>query len=317
MSIRTFFQAVSLFAGFLAFGSQTAYAADAIDWLISANRAAQQLNYSGNYVYQHGEHREVLRVSHRVDGRNERQKIEVLDGPHREFIRINDDVYCHLADGKTVRVDKSAVQRFFPAVVPGDPAQLTRYYIPRLGNEEKIAGRECQVVILEPRDQFRHSYKIWLDRATGLPLKTQTTDMRGTIVSVTTFSEVEIGKQPDRALFDVRTAGKRLQAAGVATSALDAVWQITPPPGYRSILESMRPLPGKKSPVLHRIYSDGISNFSVFIEPEEEGEVAMEGLSTGGSMNIYARSVSEYKITTVGDVPAAALLETANSVRKK
>ncbi len=304
-------------AGFLILSSQLAHAAEAIDWLINANRAAQQLNYSGNYVYQHGERMEALRVSHRVDGRNERQKIEVLDGPHREFIRINDDVYCHLADGKTVRVDKSAVQRFFPAVIPADPGQLSRFYILRLGNEEKIAGRDCQAVILEPRDQYRHSYTIWIDRTTSLPIKTQTMDRNGTVVSVTTFSEVEIGKQPDKALFEVRTAGKRLQTAGIATSALDTAWQVTPPPGYRSILESMRSMPGKKSPVLHRIYSDGISNFSVFIEPQEEDEEAMEGLSTEGSMNIYARCVSEHKITTVGDVPPAALLETANSVQRK
>lgn len=316
MSVRATVNSV-FFAGFLVVGTHLAHAADAVEWLVNASRAARQLNYSGNYIFQHGDRMEVMRVSHRVDGRNERQKIEVLDGQHREFIRINDDVYCHLADGKTVRVDKSAVQRFFPAVVPGDPGQLTRYYIPRLGGEDKIAGRECQVVILESRDQYRHSHTIWLDRHTGLPLKTQTTDKGGAIISVTVFSEVEIGKQPDKALFDVRTAGKRLQTAGVATSTLDAAWQVAPPPGYRGILESMRPMPGKKSPVLHRIYSDGMSSFSVFIEPEEEGEEAMEGLSTGGSMNIYARCVADHKVTTVGDVPAATLLETANSVKKK
>lgn len=307
----------ALSAAFLLFGAQLAHAADAIEWLASANKAAQQLNYSGNYVYQHGEHTEVLRVSHRVDGRIERQKIEVLDGPHREFIRINDEVYCHLADGKTVRVDKSAVQRFFPAVVPNGPARLTSYYIPSLGGSEKVAGRDCQVVILEPRDQYRYTYMVCLDRSTSLPLKTQMMDGSGSPISIFVFSEVEIGKQPEKALFDVRTAGKRMQAAGVAATAQDDGWMVSLPPGYRSILESMRPMPGKKSPVLHKIYSDGISNFSIFIEPIAENEDYMEGLSTEGSMNIYARRVSGFKITALGDVPATTLLETANSFQKK
>lgn len=316
MSVRVILPP-SILVAFLVLGTQLAHAADAIEWLINANRAAQQLNYAGNYVYQHGEHMEVLRVSHRVDGRTERQKIEVLDGPHREFIRINDEVYCHLADGKTVRVDKSAVQRFFPAVVPNDPAQLTRYYIPRLGGNEKVAGRDCQIIILEPRDQYRHTYMIWLDRSTSLPLKTQTLDSRNTPVSIFAFSEVEIGKQPDKALFDVRTAGKRLQMAGVTASVSGDGWVISAPPGYLSILESMRTMPGKKSPVLHKIFSDGISNFSIFIEPLVGDDTYMEGLSTEGSMNIYARRAAGHKITTLGDVPAAALLETANSVQRK
>lgn len=301
----------------LVLGAQLAHAADAVEWLTSANKAAKQLNYTGNYVYEHGEHTEVLRVSHRVDGKNERQKIEVLDGPHREFIRINDDVYCHLADGKTVRIDKSAVQRFFPSVVPNDPARLAQYYIPKLGGNEKVAGRDCQIVILEPRDRFRYTYMVWVDRATSLPLKAQTVDERGAPVSIFVFSEVEIGKQPDKALFDVRMAGKRMQAAGFAASAQDDGWAISPPPGYASILEAMRPLPGIKNPVLHKVYSDGMSNLSVFIEPLVDGSSYMEGLSTEGATNIYARLVADHKVMAVGDVPAAALMEIVNSVQKK
>lgn len=301
----------------LVLGAQHAHAADAVEWLTRANQAAKQLNYSGNYFYHHGEHAEMLRVSHRVDGRNERQRIEVLDGPHREFIRINDDVYCHLADGKTVRIDKSAVQRFFPAVVPDEPARLAQYYTPKLGGNEKIAGRDCQVIILEPRDQFRHTHMIWVDRATSLPLKAQTVDSRGAPVSMYVFSELEVGRQPDKALFEVRMAGKRMQAAGFAASARSDGWTLSPPPGYASILEAMRPLPGIKNPVLHKVYSDGISNLSIFIEPLVEGGAYMEGLSTEGATNIYARRVAGHKIMAVGDVPAAALMEVVNSAQKK
>lgn len=302
----------------LALGVQLAHAADAVEWLNRANKAAQQLNYTGTYVYRHGGREEVLRVSHRVDGKQDRQKIEVLDGPHREFIRINDDVYCHLADGKTVRIDKSAAQRFFPAVVPNDPARLNQYYIPKLGGTGKVAGQECQIVILEPRDQYRYTQMVWIDRATSLPLKSQTVNSRGVPVSTFVFSEIEIGNRPDKALFEVRMAGKRTQIAGETMGALDDVWALTPPPGYVRVLESMRPLPGIKTPVLHSIYSDGMSNLSVFIEPIlDEDDIGLEGLSTEGAMNVYGRRVAGHKVTTLGEVPPPALLDTANSVHKK
>lgn len=295
-----------------------ARASDVLDILQKANEAASRLNYTGTYYYHHGEHTEVLRVSHRVDRRGELHKIEVLDGPHREFLRINDEVYCHMADGKTIRIDKNAVQRFFPAVVPDDRVNLARYYIPKLGGIDKVAGRECQVIILEPRDQFRYTHMLWLDRQTMLPLKTRTVDNRGAPVSMFVFSEIEIGKKPERAVFDVRMAGKRVQAASLASSPQDAGgWGISPPPGYVSVLEAMRPMPGKKSPVLHRVYSDGMSNLSVFIEPLVEGDNSLEGLSTENAINIYSRRVAGHKVTAIGEVPAAALLETANSVQKR
>jgi sigma-E factor negative regulatory protein RseB len=271
----------------LIFGAQLVHAAEALDLLENANEAAHKLNYSGTYVYHHGEHVEVLRVSHRVDKRGEMHKVEVLDGPHREFLRINDEIYCHMADGKTVRIDKSPVQRFFPAVVPDDLANLARYYIPRLGRTEKVAGRDCQVVILEPRDSFRFTHVLWLDRQTMLPLKMSTTDNHGAPVSMFVFSEIE-----------------------------DA-WVVSPPPGYSKILEAMRPLPGKKRPVLHRVYSDGMSNLSIFIEPLVNSASHLEGLSTESAINIYGRRVADHKVTAIGEVPAAALMETANSVQKR
>lgn len=298
-------------------GLQLAYAADPVELLVRANKAAQKLNYTGNYLYQHGEHNEVLRVSHRVDGRTERQKVEVLDGPRREFIRINEEVYCHLADGKTVRFDKSAAQRFFPAVVPNEVIRLTQYYIPKLGGTDKVAGRECQIVILEPRDENRYAHMIWIDQKTGLPLKTQTVDNHGSQVSMYVFSEIEIGKQPDKSLFDIRMAGKRKQLAGVTAGAQDDVWKITLPPGYTKILEAIRPLPGVSTPVLHSVYSDGMSSISVFIEPLRDANAGMEGLSTEGAINIYSRRVTDHKVTAIGEVPPAALLDTANSVQKK
>ena len=297
--------------------AQLAYAKDAQVWLERAGLAAKTLNYTGTYFYHHGEHVEVLRVAHRADGKNELNKVEVLDGPHREFIRINDEVYCHLADGKTVRVDRNAVQRFFPSVLPDNPGRLTNHYVPKLGGNEKVAGRNCQVVILAPRDNYRYTQMLWLDTATALPLKTRTVDERGATVSMFVFSEIEIGKQPDRAVFDVRMAGKKMQAASFARSRGHETWEMTPPPGYQTTFEVMRAMPGRKQPALHRGYSDGMSSFSLFIEPTLPNVQALEGLSTEGAINIYSRRLDGHKVTALGEVPAVTLLESANSVQRK
>ena len=288
----------------------------ALDWLNRAAGAAKQQNYSGVYVYQQGEHVEVLRVLHRIDASGEQEKVEVLDGAPRQFLRINSDVYCHLQDGKSVRLERNTTRRFFPALLPAQPAGLLDHYEARLGGSERVAGRPCQVLTLTPRDGYRHAYHLWLDKQTGLPLKARTLNSQGSIVSMFVFSEVQIGKAPDPQLFRNDLAGKRIQQASLDTPA-DVAWNVTPPPGFVQVQQAVRPLPGKKAPVTHFIFSDGLAVLSLFIEPVDSQAQRLRGLSAEGAIGAYARDVDGFSVTTMGEVPSMALIETGNSVTRK
>lgn len=285
-------------------------------WLERAAAAAKQQNYSGVYVYHQGEHVEVLRVSHRVDAAGEQEKVEVLDGTPRQFLRINSDVYCHLQDGKSVRLERNTTRRFFPALLPPQPATLLNYYDAKLGGSERVAGRVCQVVTLLPRDGYRHAYELWLDKQTGLPLKARTVNSQGEMVSMFVFSEVQIGKAPDAQLFRNDLAGKRIQPATLDTPA-DVGWEVTPPPGFVAVQQAVRPLPGKKAPVTHFIFSDGLAVLSLFIEPVDPQSRRLHGLSADGAIAAYAREIDGFSVTALGEVPSAALIETGNSVLRK
>ncbi|MFN3543901.1 MAG: MucB/RseB C-terminal domain-containing protein [Thiobacillus sp.] len=300
----------------LALFAAEARAETALDWLNRAAAAAKQQNYSGVYVYHQGEHVEVLRVLHRVDASAEQEKVEVLDGAPRKFLRINSDVYCHLQDGKSVRLERNTSRRFFPALLPAQPATLLDYYEARLGGTERVAGRNCQVVTLTPRDAFRHGYQLWLDKQTGLPLKARTLNSQGAVVSMFVFSEVQIGRAPDAQLFRNDLTGKRIQQASLDAPA-DPGWNVTPPPGYVQVQQAVRPLPGKKVPVTHFIFSDGLAVLSLFIEPADPQAERLRGLSAEGAIGAYAREVDGFSVTTMGEVPTAALIETGNSVTRK
>jgi sigma-E factor negative regulatory protein RseB len=303
-------------AGLLAWANVVHADATALDWLNRAAAAAKQLNYSGVYVYHHGEHVEVLRVMHRADAHGEQEKVEVMDGSPRQFLRINNDVYCHLADGKHVRLERNAARRFFPALLPAQPARLLDYYEVSLGGTERVAGRACQVVILQPRDGYRYAFNLWLDKQTGLPLKSSIVNANGGSVSMFVFSEVQIGKAPDAQLFRNDLAGKRIQQASLDRAA-DVPWSVTPPPGFQQVQSAVRPLPGKKAPVTHLIYSDGLSVLSMFVELTDPQVQSLQGLSAEGAIGVYARRVDGHNVTTLGEVPSIALIETGNSVRRK
>jgi sigma-E factor negative regulatory protein RseB len=288
----------------------------ALEWLNRAAAAAKQQNYSGVYVYHHGEHVEVLRVLHRTDSNGELEKVEVLDGAPRQFLRVNNDVYCHLPDGKNVRLERNTLRRFFPALLPAQPASLLDYYDARLGGTERVAGRLCQVVTLQPRDGYRHAYNLWLDKRTGLPLKSRMVNENGTLVSMYVFSEIQIGKVPDVQLFRNDLKGKLILKASLDQAA-ESTWDVTPPPGYARVQEAMRSLPGKAAPVTHLVFTDGLSVLSMFIEPIDPQAQRLQGLSAEGVIGVYAREVDGHTVTTLGEVPSMALIEAGNSVKQK
>ena len=285
----------------------------AADWLDRAANAAKQQNYSGVYVYHHGEHVEVLRVLHRTDANGEQAKIEVMDGTSRQFLRINNDVYCQLPDGKHVQLERNALRRFFPDLLPAQPASLLDFYEAKLGGVERVAGRSCQVVTLAPRDGYRYAYNLWLDKRTGLPLKARVVNDNGSVVSMFVFSEIQIGKAPD-----IRNdmAGKIIQKTHSDKPVVSA-WSVTPPPGYEQVQDAVRSLPGKRAPVTHLVFSDGLSVLSMFVEPADPQVQSLHGLSAEGAIGIYAREVDGYIVTTLGEVPNMALIETGNSATRK
>jgi sigma-E factor negative regulatory protein RseB len=303
------------FAGVLAL-SGVARADAAVEWLNRAAAAAKQLNYSGVYVYHHGEHVEVQRMLHRTDALGEQEKIEVMDGTPRQFLRINNDVYCHLPDGKHVRLEHNTSRRFFPALLPAQPADLLEYYDARLGGSERVAGRHGQIVTLQPRDGYRHAYNLWLDKRTGLLLKSRMVNSNGGVVSMFVFSDIQIGQAPDSSLFQNDLKGKLILNARMDKPD-DAGWIVKPPPGFERVQKAVRLLPGKKSPVTHMVFSDGLSVMSLFVEPVDSQSQGVRGLSAEGAIGIYAREVGGYIITTLGEVPNVALIETGNSVRRQ
>lgn len=293
-----------------------AAAADpAADWLEKAALASRILNYSGVYVYQHGEHVEVMRVLHRVQDGEEQERTEVLQGMPRRFLRFDKDVFCHLPDGR-VRVERNAPSRFFPAILPESPGALLGLYQASLGTTEKVAGRTTQLLRLTPRDGYRHSYEFWLDRQTALPLKSRIVNAAGVTVSMFVFSEMQIGIAPDSALFKNDLDGKKLFQA-TSSDSTDPAWRVTPPPGYALVQSAMRRLPGKPQAVTHQVYSDGLSALSLFIEPAADTGISFKGLSVEGAIAVYSRQVGGYKVTAMGEVPSAALIRTGNSVRRQ
>jgi sigma-E factor negative regulatory protein RseB len=74
-------------------------------------------------------------------------------------------------------------------------------------------------------------------------------------------------------------------------------------------------LRGKRSPVAHIVYSDGLVAVSVFVEPASG--VHPVGLLQQGGVNVFVRDADGYVVTALGEAPAATIRQIANSVSRR
>lgn len=290
-----------------------------VQWLQAIQTAAQRLSYSGTIVYQQGHEVRASRLVHVFDGRVSRERLEPLDGRPREFIRRAEEVQCLLPDMRRVLVERRLTADTFPAIATTDPAEILQRYVVRIGEVERVAGIECQVIYIEPRDRMRYGYRLWVDRATGLLLRAQTLNERNDVLEQMAFAEVRIGDSVDRALLrpSWSTAGWRVERTEQRKIDLAAHgWTITAPEGFRRLREVMRsmwaPDAGERK-AMQAVFTDGIASVSVFIEPAAPDQPA-EAAQVSGPTSVYARRIGDSRVTVVGEVPPATVRAVAQSV---
>ncbi|MEK6707923.1 MAG: MucB/RseB C-terminal domain-containing protein [Pseudomonadota bacterium] len=283
--------------------------------------APRQHNYVGTFIYSSGNHIETSRIVHMLDQDGEHEKIEVLDGSPREIIRNNDEMRCYLPESKTIVAEKRWLRKVFPALLPEPLSNLHDSYIVSKGESERISDYECQVIVLEPRDDMRYGHKLWVDAHTGLLLKAAVMD-KGRVVEQFVFTQLKIGGEIDKEMLKPKYSAKtgEWRITNLVSSTMGSGklgWQVSnPPAGFKKIIEMKRTLSGKSTPVGHIALSDGLAAVSVFIEPvEKNSPPPVQGLSSGyGAINIYIRIVADNMVTTVGEVPPATVMQIGNSV---
>jgi sigma-E factor negative regulatory protein RseB len=130
---------------------------------------------------------------HVFDGQNEKERIEVLDGPPREYLRLNDEVQSLLPEQKLILREQQRGDRF-PGLLLSDPAALEAHYQLRSSPElYRIAGRSCRVIEIVPRDAHRYGYRLCADSTSNLLLKAQTLTGEGAVLEQVAFTQVTIG----------------------------------------------------------------------------------------------------------------------------
>jgi sigma-E factor negative regulatory protein RseB len=295
---------------------------DAMAWLKKIAAASRHINYSGTFVYQHGRQVETSRISHWADASGDFEKLETLDGPRREIVRNNDNVTCYLPESKTVVIEKRATRQF-PVLLPEQLSGIADNYVAKIGEQDRVAGYDCQTIVLESRDNLRYGHKFCVEIASGLPLLARTFNERNELVDSFAFTQVTIGSGITRDMLKSQYATAS-QSWRVDKSALDqsesladSGWVLkNQPAGFKKLTELRRSIGGRSAQIEHIVYTDGLAAVSVFIEPMPKSP-PMIGPTFQGAVNIYVRSQDNRMVTVVGDAPARTVKQIAESFGPK
>jgi len=295
-------------------GAVQAQAPETLAWLRKMQDAAQKLSYTGTFVYQNAGRSETSRITRFVEASGDIEKLEVMDGVPREIVRTKDTVRCYLPGARLVKVDRRT-ERGFPALLPERISAVAKNYDISLGETRRIAGYDCQAVVLTPKDNLRYGYRLYADSASGMLLRAVTFDAGGEQIEQFMFTQLVIGGVT-RDMVKPRHASRSWRVEDAeASPARAAGWGLSSElPGFQKVVELKRRLSDSR-PAAQMVYSDGLAAVSVFIESVEGRlEPVRPGMASMGAIHMYTREVANHVVTVVGEAPAASVQRIANAV---
>lgn len=291
--------------------SSSLAAKDSLQWLERMERAAREQSYHGAYVYERSGIFTTQNIWRRVDDGQVHERLVQSAGRHQEWVRRDGRLVCatSLTEGRT------------PQNVPQlgkDVSKLAQWYGLRVLGDTHIASRPVTVVSVQPLDAFRYAYELYLDKETGLLLKSLLVDDSRELLERFQFATVSFDR-PSRE--DLQPGSSCLELPAPVEIATEDVtfWEpLWLPPGFSLGHREVQTLKGSEAPIATQIYTDGLARFTLFIEPLGRDSLAEDlRAQLGPTVAVSRRLVTEdnlYLATVVGEIPPMTAERIAESL---
>ncbi|MCG6862714.1 MAG: MucB/RseB C-terminal domain-containing protein [Chromatiaceae bacterium] len=294
------------------FGEAAASGREPGEQLVRMADALRSLSYEGTIVYLHGTRLEALRITHRVENGQTRERLVSLNGPVRTLTREKGSVTCELSNSRPISVKGHGVRKDVLHAWTLNPEKLSDHYGVHPLGTARVAGRQTEVVGVIPRDRLRYGYRFYLDVESGLPLKSDLMGQQPDPIEQIMFTSldllpaegpaVEVGPVPQP---------RRSEPADLDLDSLPWRFDSLPPGFLLMMYDNLRDADGQ--PVDHFVLSDGLASMSVYIERDpKEG---LEGDTRIGAVHAAGKRISGYQVTVVGEVPRETVQTVLASVR--
>jgi sigma-E factor negative regulatory protein RseB len=273
-------------------------------WIEKMSSSLLRENYRGVFTLARGRQFSSLEVDHRFRDGVVQEQLTQLNGPLRRVVREGDHIRCfHESENASLNhaVLLGPFSQSFNALLE---AESDNYNVKVVGLD-RVAGREAVMLAVQPSVNDRFGFMLWLDRNKGLLLQSHLVD-RGRILEILQFATIEFDVTSALEDTDLLHQGWAVHSLSeeVLTSNEEPTFKVKwMPRGYRVV--------SANKDRIH--FSDGVSDFSVFVEQGRE----LPKLSTeieGRSIVTRPLRGRPGQITIVGALPLQTAERLAESV---
>ena len=245
-----------------------------------------------------------------LDDGTELEQLNLQNGPGRELIRINDVVSVFEPDVQPYSLRSNHINGPIPSVLLYHPESLLESYEFITVGRARVAGRSAQQIRIVSRDNTRFGYQLWLDEASGMLLKLNMLDLQGALLEQIQVTAFAISAEPSEYFSRINVNSLPKPMAMNNTQTRPHSWKVGYlPKGMHVVKQDTRRLALTGQVVEHKLFSDGLIDVSVYVQPARDavgGDLALRNeVST-----FLTLTDGKAQVTVVGEIP----LQTANAI---
>ncbi|WP_218311866.1 MucB/RseB C-terminal domain-containing protein [Alteromonas antoniana] len=286
------------------------------DWLARLTAATRELNFQASFVQSRAGQETVPYLwRHAVmkDGRTMEQ-LNLQNGPGRELIRDGDVVSVFEPDVPPYSLRSEYINGPIPSELLYHPDSLRDGYEFVSVGRARVAGRPAQQIRIVSRDNSRFNYQLWLDEKTGMLLKLNMLDLQGVLLEQIQVTALTITDDPHEYFHRVNQASLPKPMAISAAKTREHNWEVTYlPTGMEEVRRDIRRLALTGQVVEYKMFSDGLVDVSVYVQPANEA--LGSDLVLRHDLNTFLTLTDgKAQVTVVGEIPPKTAQSIATSL---
>jgi len=289
-------------------------------WLERLSQSLQQLNFTTSFVVVKNNQAEPYHWLHGVS--EDGVELEIfahLNGPRRDILRKGDTVSYIQPEQEPYSVISADIRAPIPAIFRGDISELEESYRFISVGRSRILGRVAQLVRIVSKDKYRFSYWLWLDQKTGLLLKMAVLTPQGQLLEQVQFTHIEVSEQlsENLAQFQLTELPKVFKSNNSQQNKSQS-WQVNwLPQGFNVVKSNQHRLnsysQNSDKAVEFMLFTDGLAEVSVYVNPSQEKFRAPEYANDGSTM-VFNHILQGVEVGVVGDIPLVTAKKIAESI---
>ena len=281
-------------------------------WLARLASVSQTLNFQVSFVQSRAGNEAVpylWRHAKLQDG-STMEQLNLQNGPGRELIRVGDVVSVFEPDVPPYSMRSAHISGPIPSALLYHPLQLTDSYEFVSVGRARVAGRPAQQIRIVSRDNSRFSYQMWLDEATGMLLKLNMLDLQGKLLEQIQVTSLSIMETPHDYFSLVNPSSLPKPMAMTPNQPRDHSWEVDyMPSGMKEVRRDIRRLALTGQIVEYKMFSDGLVDVSVYVQPAADA-LGSDLLLRHDLSTFLTLTDGKAQVTVVGEIP----LKTANAI---